>query len=106
MIIEEDTTISLVNNAFEKLSGISKKDMEGKRRWTEFIAQDDLPKMLEYHRKRRIDPDAAPRNYEFQFVDKDGNIKDAFMTIAVIPETKGASHLYFMFPNGRGRRGL
>ena len=88
MIIEEDTTISLVNNAFEKLSGISKQDMEGKRRWTEFIAKDDLPKMLEYHRTRRIDPNAAPRNYEFQFVDKDGHIKDAFMTIAIIPETK------------------
>jgi PAS domain S-box-containing protein len=88
MIIEEDTKISLVNNAFEKLSGISKKDMEGKRSWTEFVVHDDLPKMQEYHRARRIDPNDAPRNYEFQFVDKDGNIKDAFMTIAIIPETK------------------
>jgi PAS domain S-box-containing protein len=88
IIIEEDTTISLVNNAFERLSGLSKNEMEGKRSWTEFIAKDDLPKMLEYHRLRRIDQDAAPRNYEFQFVDKDGHIKDAFMTIAIIPETK------------------
>lgn len=88
IIIEEDTTISLVNDAFEKLSGISKSEMEGKRRWTEFVAKDDLSRMQEYHRMRRVDPRAAPRNYEFRFVDKDGNMKDAFMTIAMIPETK------------------
>jgi PAS domain S-box-containing protein len=88
MIIEEDTTIWLVNNAFEKLSGLSKKEMEGKRSWTEFVAHDDLPRMLEYHRLRRIDPKAAPRNYEFQFVSREGIIRDAFMTIEIIPETK------------------
>jgi PAS domain S-box-containing protein len=88
IIIEEDTTISLVNDAFEKLSGISREKMEGKRSWTEFVAEDDLPRMREYHRIRRVDPHAAPRNYEFRFVDKDGQIKDAFMTIAIIPETK------------------
>jgi len=88
MIIEEDTTISLVNNAFEKLSGYPKKEMEGKRSWTEFVAHDDLPRMQEYHRLRRIDPKAAPRNYEFRFVSKEGSIRDAFMTIAIIPETK------------------
>jgi PAS domain S-box-containing protein len=88
IIIEEDTTISLVNDAFEKLSGISREKMEGKRSWTEFVVEDDLPRMREYHRIRRVDPHAAPRNYEFRFVDKDGQIKDAFMTIAIIPETK------------------
>ncbi|HYA15264.1 MAG TPA: PAS domain S-box protein, partial [Syntrophales bacterium] len=88
MIIEEDSTISLVNTEFEKLSGYSKEEMEGKRKWTEFVVQNDLAKMQEYHRLRRIDPTAAPRNYEFQFVSRDGSIRDAFLTIAVIPETK------------------
>ena len=87
VILEEDTTISLVNTEFEKLSGYSKEEMEGKRRWTEFVVQDDLARMQEYHRLRRIDSKAAPRNYEFRLISRDGRIRDAFLTIAIIPET-------------------
>ena len=87
MIVEEDTTISLVNTEFENLSGASKEYWEGKRSWTEFVVKKDLEKMKEYHYLRRIDPDAAPRNYEFGFIDKRGNIKDIFITISMIPGT-------------------
>lgn len=87
IIIEEDTIISLVNTEFEKLSGYFKKDWEGKRSWTEFVVKKDLKRMKEYHYLRRIDPDAAPRNYEFGFIDKQGNFKDIFITISMIPGT-------------------
>jgi len=88
MIIEEDTTISLVNSAFEKQSGYLREEIEGKRSWTEFVAHDDLVKMQEFHHIRRIDPNAAPRDYEFKFVGRNGGMRDAFMTIAMIPGTK------------------
>ncbi len=88
-IIEEDTTLSLVNNEFVRLSGYStKNEIEGKKSWTEFAAKRDLDRMKEYHRLRRIDPNAAPKNYEFQFVDRQGNLKDVHMTINMIPGTK------------------
>ncbi len=35
-----------------------------------------------------VDPSSAPRNYEFKFLKKDGNVGIAFITIAVIPRTK------------------
>lgn len=38
-ILEEDKTISLVNRQFEELSGYSKEEIEGKRKWTEFVAR-------------------------------------------------------------------
>jgi PAS domain S-box-containing protein len=89
VIIEEDTTISLANREFERLSGFSKREVEGKKRWTEFVARrDDLERMLEYHTARRIDPHAAPRNYEFKLIDKRGAIKEIFATFAVFPGTK------------------
>jgi PAS domain S-box-containing protein len=88
MIVEEDTTISLINTAFEELTGYSKEEVEGKRSWTEIAYKDDLPSLREYHRLRRIDPKAAPRNYEFRFIDKDGRIRDAFTTVAMLPGTK------------------
>jgi PAS domain S-box-containing protein len=89
VIIEEDTTISLANREFEKLSGFSKREVEGKKRWPEFVARrDDLERMLNYHTARRIDPNTAPRNYEFKFIDKGGALKEIFATFAVFPGTK------------------
>jgi|GEM_PF-5131114 len=88
VIIEEDTTLSMVNAQFERLSGYSKEEIEGKKNWTEFVVKDDLQKMKEYHRLRRIAKEAAPTEYEFRFIDRSGTIKDIFLTIAIIPGTK------------------
>ena len=88
VIIEEDATLSLVNSEFEKLAGYSKEEVEGKKRWAEFVVKDDLDLMQEYHRLRRIDPKAAPSHYEFRFIDRRGTVKDIFLTIGMIPGTK------------------
>lgn len=47
-----------------------------------------MEKMKEYHHIRRIDPKAIPRNYEFRFIDRHGNVKDILMTVDMIPGTK------------------
>ena len=88
VIIEEDTTISLVNAEFEKLYGYSKDEIEGKKSWREFVAPDYKDKIEEYHNLRRIDPSLAPRNYELKFIDRYDNVKDIFTTVAIIPGTK------------------
>ena len=89
VIIEEDTTISLANKEFEKLSGYSKEEVEGKKSWTDFVAhKNDLDRMMAYHTARRIEPNRAPRNYEYKFIDKHGTVKEVFATLAVIPGTK------------------
>jgi PAS domain S-box-containing protein len=87
-IIEEDTTISMANAEFLRLSGYSKKELEGKKSWQEFISKDDLEKMKEYHQLRRIDPNAAPRNYDAKFIDRQGRAKDVFATVDIIPGTQ------------------
>ena len=87
-IVEEDTTLSLVNAEFERLSGYSREDIEGKKSWTEFVVEGDLERMKEYQRLRRTDPGLAPTRYEFRFIDKQGTIKDIFLTVDLIPGTK------------------
>lgn len=87
LIIEEDTTISLVNKGLVRLSGYAKEEIEGKKSWTEFVATDDLPRMKEYHALRRNEPGAAPGGYEFRFVDRQGGVRDVFLTVAMIPDT-------------------
>jgi PAS domain S-box-containing protein len=89
-IVEADMTISLVNRQFEKLCGYSKEEIEGKKKWTEFVATSDLERMKEYHRLRRTDPSAAPTHYEFQFVDRSGNIKDILVNVDLIPGTESS----------------
>ena len=56
IVSEDDTTIYLANMQFQRLSGYSKEELEGKKNWTEFIVKEDLEKMLRYHHRRRIDP--------------------------------------------------
>jgi PAS domain S-box-containing protein len=88
VIIEEDTTLSLVNSEFEKLSGYSKKELENKKCWAEFVAKEDLEWMKERHKIRRNDEKAAPTQYEFRFKNKCGEIKNIFLTVSMIPGTK------------------
>jgi PAS domain S-box-containing protein len=90
VIIEEDTILSLVNDKFERLSGYSQNEIEGKKSWTEFVVKEDLERMKKYHRERRVDKASAPNNYEFRFIDRSGNIRDIFLSIAIIPGTKSS----------------
>ena len=88
LIIEEDMTISMVNSQFKKLCGYSKEEIEGKKKWTEFVTKEDLEKIKRYHSQRRINPGSAPISYEFRFKGRDGKIKDIFLTVGMISKTK------------------
>ena len=87
IIVEEDATISLANAEFEKLSGYSRSEIEGKQSWTMYPTKEDLERLIEYQRLRRIDPGAAPRSYEAQFVNRDGDIMDCLITANLIAST-------------------
>jgi PAS domain S-box-containing protein len=87
MIVEEDDIISLINTEFERLFGYSKAQIEGKTKWMEFIVEEDLEMMQTYHRLRHIDPDAAPRNYECRVKGKNGQVRNMYVTVALMPGT-------------------
>ena len=61
--------------------------MEGKKKWTEFVAKEELERMKEHHQLRRKDPASAPGIYEFKAIDRKGNVKDIFINTAMIPGT-------------------
>ena len=89
MVIDEDNTIiSLTNSEFERLTGYSKEEIEGKKSWTEFVVKEDLERVLQQHKLRRIDPNAALRCYEFRIRDRNGLIKDILLHVDAIPGTK------------------
>lgn len=89
VIFKKDNTILLVNGEFEKLTSYTRNEVEGKKKWKEFVyRKDDLEMMEEYHRLRLIDPLSAPHTYEFQLVNRNGQVKDIVATVATIPGTK------------------
>jgi len=90
ILIDENDIITMVNSKFEEYSGCSRDRIEGKMRWTDLVAPDDVEKMKAYHAARLAGAgeEEAPSEYEIQFVNKDGNVRDVFLRVAVIPGTK------------------
>ncbi|MFW6415137.1 MAG: PAS domain-containing hybrid sensor histidine kinase/response regulator [Thermodesulfobacteriota bacterium] len=87
LIIEEDTTIVMVNRMFELYTGYSKEEIENKMSWTYFIHPDDVEFMLEQHRLRRRDSESAYRGYEFRLVNRYGQSINIYLNIDMIPGT-------------------
>lgn len=87
IIVEEDTTISMVNAEFELLSGYSREEIENKKSWTEFVMEDDVERMTEQHQLRRDNEGLALSHYEFRFRNRKGDIRHIFVTNGMIPDT-------------------
>jgi len=87
LMIEEDKTVSLVNEEFAELMGYSKEEIEGNMKWPKFIAERDRKKMINYHKARRKSQEKVPSNYEFTLINRFGDAKDMIIEIGLIPET-------------------
>jgi PAS domain S-box-containing protein len=86
-IIDEDATISYINPEFEKIIGYVREEVEGKKKWTEFVAPKDLEKMVKYEHSCRINPKKAAPNNAFQFIRFDGRLRYGSLTMTPIPDT-------------------
>jgi PAS domain S-box-containing protein len=87
ILIDPDTTITMANTEFEKLTGFSRVEIEGKMSWVNFIHHDDRARMVDYHHLRRMDPAAAPRNYECRFFNRQAKMLFCYLTVAVLPNS-------------------
>jgi len=72
-IIEEDSTISLVNTEFEQYTGFNKGEIQGRKSLGEFL--------------RNISINDIPPNLEAQLTDRAGNVKDVIINAARLPGT-------------------
>jgi PAS domain S-box-containing protein len=82
-IIEPDTIISMVNSEYCKLSGYTAEEVIGMS-WTQQIPHEDLVRLTEFNRRRLLDPSGAPNKYEFTFYRKNGEIRYALMSVAML----------------------
>jgi PAS domain S-box-containing protein len=82
-IVEPDTTISMINEAYCQMSGYTMQEMIGTS-WTQHIPPQDLERLKEFNRRRLIDPNDAPNKYEFAFFHKNGEIKHSLMSVTML----------------------
>lgn len=87
LIVEDDLTISTVNDSFCKNMGITKSEVEWHMKASDFTHPGDLERMVSYHRMRRVDPSAVPREYELRLIDRKGCEHNAMLSVDMIPGT-------------------
>ncbi len=80
IITRDDGLIEYANKGFEDLSGYPKEEIEGRKSWTEFIIREDQD-------QRRVDP-LTTTLYQFQFIDRNGCIKDCINNLRMIGGTR------------------
>ncbi len=88
ILSDADMIIKYCNRRFCQIVGKSKKEIEGKLSWPQFMSGKDRSKMVRYHYWRRNKSHKAPRNYEFEIVDKNGQIRPCLATVTMIPRTQ------------------
>lgn len=87
MLVEADTTISLVNTEFTLMTGYAKEEVEGRISVLDFIHPEDREMVLNYHRQRRLDPRSVPAKYEVRGITRTGEVRDLYLTVSLIPGT-------------------
>lgn len=87
MLISNDSIIKKCNSKFEELSGYSREEIEGKMKWSNFVAETDLERMLHYHANRLSGRSDIPHEYDFTFLARGGIKKHVHIVIEIMPET-------------------
>ncbi len=92
MIVEKDSSVSMINAAFEKLSGYAKDAIEGQKKWQDFFVAEDTRKISSRHTQQAGQPQNALEEYEASFIDRQGVHRPVYVALAEIP---GADRMIF-----------
>jgi len=88
IVVEDDMTVSMVNTEFEKITGYSKEEIEGRMNLLQFVAPEDREMVEKDHRLRRKDPSKTPRQYRIRLLRKGGDIRVCRVVVSLIPGTR------------------
>lgn len=87
IIIGANHVIKMANKKSEEFIGYNVDEIENKIKWTSFVHPDDLERLKEYHKLRRLTPNDAPSEYEFRLIDRDKNERQIMLYSSLIPGT-------------------
>jgi len=87
-LIGAEGTIILANEGFAQLASASREEIEGKLAFLGLCAPHEQERLAAYHYSRRKPEIDAPKRYEFDFVNRDGEVRRVFMHIDMILGTQ------------------
>ena len=88
MVVEDDTTISMVNHRFEEMTGYGRDDVVGKMSSLALVPEEERERVREIHRMRREDPQSVPLRHSHWMQGKGGRKWLAEITGTLIPGTR------------------
>lgn len=86
-VFGDDKVITMCNQGFEKLSGYSREEIIGKMKWSDFVHEDDISRMIRYHKKRPTGDKNVPSEYNFKFLDRKRSLKYIHIVIRMFPNS-------------------
>lgn len=87
MLVDEHSTITMVNEQFENLTGFSKEAVEQMKVWTDFFGEGERSKLEERLRHTEGDAFAPRQHFESIIVDNKGDTKVVYTNVKKIPDT-------------------
>jgi PAS domain S-box-containing protein len=87
LIIEEDDTISFINPEFGRILGYTRDEIEGKKKWMEFVVPEDVRRSMRFMTRASVKDD-GPVHIEVRFIRWDGEVRNALLTMTRIPGTQ------------------
>lgn len=80
LLLETDTTVTMVNDAYLQMTGYTKEEVIGNS-WTKLVHPSELERLMGYNRKRIEQSPDVPDNYEFLFITKRGDVRSGIMSV-------------------------
>lgn len=87
-ILNPDTGIKMVNEAFCILSNYSREELEEVMQLKSLMNDSDRQRIDEYQMLMQGTPHAVPRNIDFCIIDRAGQSKEILMNLTLIPGTQ------------------
>jgi PAS domain S-box-containing protein len=75
LLVGKGSSIQLVNKEAERITGYSKQELEGQRKWTDLVLAEDKEDYKNLMRMLKAGDNALPEQTEIRFVDRAGEVK-------------------------------
>lgn len=84
IIIDRNFMVKHCNENYARLCGLPIDQIEGKRKWTDFTAPEEVERLTGYSKSIFSKGHSAPKSYDFKFMRANGEIRNVHANIEVI----------------------
>ncbi len=84
LITDPDSTVTMINDEVETITGYNRKEFENKKSWTEILAPIEVDRIKGYYDRRGLYNNETPKHYETIIVNKYGVRKNVFLSFTNI----------------------